>query len=288
MESPTKGEVLDILEEYKIPELIGEEILTPTVRSKVDVYENLLYLVLRFPNARKEFGGKEIEVDFIIGSNFLITVHYELVDPLHNFSKVFEVNSVLNKDSMGNHAGYLFFFIMRELYSYTLNTLVGINADLRNIDKGIFAGKEQIMVHKISDVKRKILHYKQALRFHSDVLHSLEVTGRVFFGENFGHYLSVITDEYNKVRNELESHKEMLNDLRETNDSLLSTKTNQTIKRLTIITFVVLPVTLVASIFSMNTAFPILSTRQDYVIVLSGMLVLSIVMLTYFKLKKWL
>src|SRR5210317_1659031 len=106
LESPTQEEVRNIMSEFSINPLAAEELLTPTLKPKVDQYDNFIYLILHFPAFKHSHSeGQNQEVDFIIGKDFLITTRYDTVDPIHKFSKVFEVNSILDRSDMGAHSG---------------------------------------------------------------------------------------------------------------------------------------------------------------------------------------
>jgi len=95
LESPTKEEIDHTIEEFGISRLVGEEMVENTMRSKVDLYSDYLYLVLHFPVINKNSkNDKEQEVDFIVGERFVITVRYESVEPLKRFSKIFESDSL--------------------------------------------------------------------------------------------------------------------------------------------------------------------------------------------------
>ena len=289
LQSPTPEEVFHIVDEYSIPPLVAEEFISETVRSKVDVYDNLIYLILHFPvpNEKKE-SKTEQEIDFVIGKDFLITIHYELKSPLHEFFKKFEAHSLADKKSMGNHAGYLFYHIIKELYKNVGNDMEKIHKEMRVIENGIFEGKEKETVKIISEVNRKLLDFKQAMRFHSETLKSFETAGKKFFDNDFAYYLEAIVGEYNKIKGMLENHKDLLNDLRETNDSLLSLKTNETMRILTVLTFIIAPASLIASIFMMNTDFILIHNDSDFFVVLGTMLLSSLIVFIYFKSKKWL
>ncbi|MCK5592389.1 MAG: magnesium transporter CorA family protein [Candidatus Pacebacteria bacterium] len=290
LESPTKEEVREIMEEHNVHPLVADELLSPTLRPKVDLYDNLIYLIMHFPvvySMHGRSGGQEI--DFIIGKNFLITTHYELVDPLHEFSKVFEVNSILGKSDMSTHAGYLFFYIIKELYRGLTIELDHIAEELENIEEKIFKGEEVKMVESISRVNRDLLNVKQAIRPHKETLDSFEIAGKQFFGEEFTYHLQTISGEYYKVFNILEGQKETLLDLRITNDSLLTTKTNEIMKILTIVAFITFPLTLIAGIFGMNAEYmPFVGQEKDFFIILGLMVVTVFIMFSYFKFKKWM
>src|SRR3989338_10005026 len=107
LESPTQEEVRGVMEEFDIHPLVANELLVSTLRPKVDLYSNFIYLILHFPTISHKHRGKtEQEIDFIVGKKFLITTNYDLVDSLHEFSKVFEVHSILERSNIGDHAGY--------------------------------------------------------------------------------------------------------------------------------------------------------------------------------------
>ncbi len=288
-QSPTKEEVRELMKEFDIHPVIAQELLTPTMRPRVDLYDNFIYLILHFPIfEHKHDNENSQEIDFIIGKNFLITTHYDMVDPLHEFSKVFEVNSIIDKSNMGDHAGFLFFYLIKELYKSLANELNGIDDRLEKIENQIFQGREKEMVKKISKINMELLNFKQSIRLHKDVLSSLEIAGTKFFGDKFVYYLSAITGEYYKIASQLEGNKETIAELRKTNDSLLSTKQNEVMKILTILAFITFPLSLIASIFGMNTKdTPIIGTNGDFWIVISTMVVGTIVMFIYFKHKKW-
>jgi magnesium transporter len=283
---------MDTIEEYHLPEIMAEELGTCNLRAKVDYYEKLklIYLVLHFPVIADGDDSVEQEIDFVIGKNLLITTRYEKIDPLHNFSRLFEKDSFLDKSNMGDHAGYLFVYLMREIYKHSLDNLENINDSLKKIESDIFKEKQVEAVSLISETNRKFLNFKQALRHHGEMFKSFETASVEMFGQGFYYLLGVVTSEYNRVRNTMEIGKEILNDLRETNDSLLTTKTNAAMRRLTAMTFTLLPITLITGIFGMNTANDalIIKNSHELLLVLILMVLIGLIMLVYFRGKKWL
>lgn len=291
VQSPTQDEVRGLMEEFNVHPLAADELLTPTLRPKVDLYPDFIYLILHFPViSHKHEGGKEQEIDFIVGKNFLITTHYDLIDPLHEFSKVFEVNSILERSNIGNHAGFILFYIMKELYKMLDRELDHINHDFIDIEAKIFAGKERDMVNAISHLNRDLLNFRQTLRPHKEVLESFEIAGTKFFGQDFSYYLRTIVGEHYKISAILDGHRETLLELRETNDSLLTTKTNDIVKTLTVTTFIMLPLTLMASLFGMNAVnIPLVTRPNGFWLVVVLMACTMSGFYIYFKFfKKWM
>ncbi len=290
LQSPTKEDVRKVMEKYGIHPLVAEELLIETIRPKVDYYGNQIYLVLHFPTVTHTHNGKAWqEVDFVIGKNFLLTVHYEIIDSLLEFSKMFEVNSILKKSNMGEHAGFLFFHIMRELYKNLASELNVVRKTLESIEEHIYSGNERVMVETISKVNRKLINFKQAVRFHKDVLDSFEIAAKDLFGEKFAAYARMISGECSKIVSILDGHKETLSDLWDTNDSLLSSKTNETMKTLAALAAILLPVSLIGSIFGISSNFiPYMNEPDAFFFVIGLMALAAVCMYLVSKWKRWL
>ena len=290
LESPTEMELRKVMEEYKINTPIAEELRAPTEKPKVDLYKNVIYLILHFPAFKhSHISQSNQEVDFIIGKNFLITVHYDPIDPIHKFSKEFEVNAILNKGNLGTHAGHIFAQLITKLYGSLEHELEFIASNLDIVEDKIFGGKEKEVVRDISQISRDLLNFRQATSSHGDVLDSFELAGKSFFGKDFEHQLRAIVGEYYKIHRLIENHRESLMELRDTNNSLLNTKQNEVMKVLTIMAFVTFPLSLLASIFGMNTDYlPIVGRNGDFWIIMGMMAVLTTTFFAVFKYKKWL
>lgn len=289
LESPSQDEAKSVMKEFDIHPLVANELLSPTLRPKVDKYPEFLYVILHFPAFQHTHGdGPVQEVDFIIGKDFLITAHYDTIDPLHEFTHMFEVDSVIKKSDF-KHAGMLFYSLARELYRSLSDELVHIEAALNKIEEDIFRGKEKEMVESLSLTNRDLLDFKQAIRLHNEVLASLEAAGTDFFDKTFSYYLRALAGEYHKIASQLEGHRETLIELRKTNDSLLSAKQNEIMRTLTIMAFATFPLSLIAGIFGMNTKIlPVVGLPGDFWIIIGIMVAGMALMFWYFKHNRWI
>jgi len=289
LEAPTSQEVSHIAEEFQIPGFIAEELSTNTLRSKVDIEPLFIYSILHFP--RPSAAGLKVneqEIDFVIGKNFLITVHYEVNDCIRAFSKKFEIEAGRDRGEAFQHGGLVFAKLARELYRQSLHDLDGLAATLREVENEIFRGQEARMVEHLSVIGKKLLDFKQAVRFHADLLRSYESASRQFFGDSYGYHASLVTAEHNKVASTLENLRDILFELQRTNDSLLSAKSNEIMKTFTVLSFVILPLTLITGVFGMSGNFNLIHDIRDFYLVIVAMGVTSLIMFLFFKMKRWL
>ncbi len=288
LESPTRDEVQEVVEQFGISPIVAEDLLLPSARPRVEFFDAHAYVILHFPALRHSHKTLEQEVDFVVGHDFLITVRYDAIDPLHKFSKVFEVNSILNKSAIGDHAGYLFFYMMKKLYRAVEYEVEHVRHHLSMIETRIFSGEEVRMVEEISQSARDLLNLRQTIEPHREILHTVESEGAQLFGDDFAPYLRALSNEYYRVHNHIMRNTESLHELRETNNSLLSTKENETMRVLTIMAFLTFPLSLVVSILETNTVYnPIRGLPYDFWIILGVVVVLGSVMVLYFKHRKW-
>jgi len=289
LESPSRNEVQDVMNEFAIAPLIAEELLLPSTKPRVEFYDKYAYLVLHFPALRHSHKTREQEIDFVVGHNFLITTHYDTIDPLHKFSKVFEVNSLLDKSNLGNHAGYMLFYMLKKLYQAVEHEVEYIRHDLAFVEEHIFSGHEVKMVTALSRSARDLLSLRQRIEPHREVLRDFEAGGAHFFGADFAPYVRALSDEYYRVHNHIMRETESVHELRETNNSLLSTKQNETMRVLTIMALLTFPLALFVAIFDINAkSNPIIGLPYDFWIIVGAVFVIGAIMLWYFRHKKWL
>lgn len=289
LESPTPSEVRQVMGEFNIHPLVGEELLVASFKPKVDRYEGYVYLILHFPTFGSRLAGTTQEVDVVLGKNFIVTTRYGAMDPFLRFSKLFEANSLLDHHESSIHAGVVFLYMLRNLYQELDKELESLSLDMRRIEERVFAGQERDMVFELSRVSRAFLNFRQALTPHKSVLESLEAIGARLYGQDFVYSLKSVLSDYYRIADSLTSQRDALLELRETNNSLLSTKQNETSKHLTMMAFVTFPLTLLTSVFGMNTSYvPIVGMRGDFWIIILIMASIAFGFFIFFKYKRWL
>ena len=285
--TPTPAEVRALMVEFDLDPHVAEELLVQSFKSKVERHRDTIYAILHFPLLRGN-QRPEQEIDFVIGKHFLITTRYNTTDPLHAFAKVFEVNSVLGRGT-ALHGGHVFVEMVRSLYLALADEFTIIARRLQDIEDQIFKGDERKMVFEISHVGRIIHDFRQALSPHREMLSSLETTSTRFFGAEFLHYMHDLESVYSRMERSLENIRDSLIELRETNNSLLSTKQSEVMKTLTVLAFIFLPLSFIANLFAMNTINnPIVGNSFDFWIIVGSMTGIAVIFFIYFKRKGWL
>jgi len=294
LQSPSDTEISDTVKRYSLNSLVGEELRNSSSSAKVNIYKNYILVILTVPVRVHSGSSYEIvdrEIDFVIGKNFLITSKYETVEQLEYFAKIFDTNSALDKDQTIEHAGHLFYYIVQKIYGGMHEDLENIRDSLVTAESHVFAGDERKMVEVLSYLSRELIDFKQTAHSHHDIW--TELTSYIekgsIFGDDFFNYVHSIKDESVHINEKIINARELLTDLRETNDALLNTKQNQIIKTLTLMSFIFLPITFIASLFTIpGIHVPLTENQADWWIISGSMTAVALIIVVYFKKSGWI
>lgn len=291
LECPTDDEVRSVMREFDIDERVHEEISTPTPYPLSIAFPGYSYLILHFPVSGSEDGTRSQEVDFIVGKQFLITARYESIESLHNLHKIMEAEELLGIPEKTLKTADILERVVGRLYASISGDIEQAGKRLERIERDIFSGKEQETVRTISECGRILLRFETALTRHEEPLADFlaALATPAFFGTAFEEHAVRMEARRIHAASLVSSYRAVAGELRVTNDSLLSASQNQVTKKLTVMAFAALPLTLIASIFGMNTQdMPIVNSPYGFWIILGLMALAGLAFGIYFRLRKWL
>src|SRR3989344_92499 len=288
--SPTHKDVHKLMHDFNIHPLAATQLKNPTFQPTVEHYDQFIYIALHFPMFNHNKGVSEVvEIDFIITPTLVLTNRYTQVDALDSLLK--KCSFVPNKntsDCLDRGPFFLFYSIVNEMFRFSSKELDTIHEDIGDIEEGIFDGKEKEMVPRISHVRRDIINFLGALRPQRMVLETL-LSSDQYVDRHTRPYIGSLLQQYDRLLHLIDTKREMIEALQQTNESLLNVKINEVMKTLTIMAFVTFPLMLFSSLFGMNTVnTPIVGSRADFWIVVIIMVVVMLSFFAFFKTKKWL
>ncbi|MBI4155703.1 MAG: magnesium transporter CorA family protein [Candidatus Zambryskibacteria bacterium] len=252
----TAEEIGKVMDTYKVHPMVAKELVSGTPKPRIELEDNYIYCILHFPTWKHTHSkDKNQEVDFIVGKNILITARYDTIDALDKFAKEVEVKEILAKpfvntdgrptqiesefrdknSQLNNQSPAILVGMLRELYKGISEELEYIEDRVEDITGKIFKRKEREMVVSISEMTRTLLDFKKVTDQHGEILETLKEKGRGLFGDEFANAMNSVISDYLKINTAIKSNLEELAELRQTDNSLLTAKQNETIKRLTIV-----------------------------------------------------
>lgn len=287
--NPDEAAMSTLKDKYGFHELDVEDCLSEVQRSKIDDYEDYLFIVLHFPyyDKRKKRIQQE-EVDIFIGPNYVVTLHDGRLKALGRLMEEFQKNRE-SKEQMGKGTGYLLYVIIRELFNDTFPLVDDMERSISGIERDLFDGDaEKDMVRDILWLKKDIITFRRIISPQRAVIAQLEHKNKKFLPENLEVYFDDVVDKIEKIWGNLENLKELAEDLQDTNEVLISHQTNRVIKILTVFSVILLPLTLITGFYGMNVGLPYAEMENvvhGIAVIMLGMVAL---MLGFFKWKRWL
>ncbi len=243
-------------EHFDFHPLDYEDVFSRNQRPKVDEYDDYLFVVLHFPRFDKQVGRlNAAELDIFVGPDFLITLPNEPLQPLEYLFERCRTPRGLREQLFSKGAGYLLYKIVDDCVDASFPMLRKMGNKLERLEEDIFEGRSAEIVRDISNVKQEIINFRKIVRPQRAALRDLERTKR-YITDDLDIYFDDINDASERIWDMLENFKEVVEGLESTNESVLSHRLNDVLRVLTAFSVVVLPLTLVASIWGMNVHVP--------------------------------
>jgi magnesium transporter len=288
-ENPDSSSVRYLQENFNIHPLAIEEFITPTIRPKATIYTNCIFLTLHIPLfdivEKTTYPG---ELDIVITKDHLITGHDHRIFQLTSFFEKLESNEGKKRLYMNTTPAHLLYYLVETLIESCFPRLDHIHKNIDIIENHVFNGEEKEMVQEISIAKRDVLNFRRALKPQRSILESLSQMDTPLINSDLKAYYQDLVGTNIRLWSSLESAKETIESLEETNNSLLSNKLNMTMKILTIFSAVMLPMTVYSNILAMSAGIPFGDHPYGFWIHMGIMFIISILTILLFKIKKWI
>ncbi len=292
---PDEEDLNYLKENFKFHPLDFDDIVTPSIRTKIDEYDNYMFIVLLFPYYHTETNEfRSQEVDFFIGPDYVVTVHAGKMKTLNNLSHNAHQYDDARSTSMTQGPGYLLFTILNALFKRSSPLLDKINRQMMESEKNIFNLDVQTL-QKLSELKKNIIIYRRIVKMHRYVLTKIQHSNKEYlkFKESKPYFQDLI--EYGEnIWNVLSSDKESVESFEETNQSLGTHRINDILKVLTVLSVIIAALGLITNIMVFFERSHIeknygISNDLQHVIFFGGIMILiTASMLLYFRKRKWL
>jgi len=290
IEGPTEQETEYLAQNYPFHPLDLDDCLSRIQRPKIDEYKNYLFLVFHFPVFNIEARvTTPSQLSVFIGEKYLITLHKGELKPLVKLFRECQIDEESQQENFGQGPGYLLYRIVDRLVDYCLPVLNKIGSNIEDVEDNIFSDKMPGAIKEISILRRDIISFRRIIWPMRAVLGSLEPKVRRFTKMDMTVYFGDMVDHVDKIWDGLDEYKEIIEGLNDTHDSLATNRTNEVIRMLTIIATILLPITVVASIFGMN--IPLGPFKDDpYSPLYVSLICLVIIggMLYFFRRQRWI
>ena len=267
---------------FNLHQLTAEDLLNQNTRIKVEEFSDYLFCV--FYGIRKEKSFEMVEIDFILGKNFLVTCHKEPFNSCDKLKKDEERLCALFKK--GND--FIFHKIIDEEIDNYFPVLEKIDDLVEDIEEEATLRPNSKLLGRILNLKRQIVLIKKTTLPQREKLSFLSKTDFKFVSKKSLPYFRDVYDNSIKVSDSIDNYREAVGNAFEAYMSSVSNNMSEVMKVLSIMATIALPLTVISGIYGTN--FLVLPGSDDpygFWLMLLGMLILISLMLFYFKKRKW-
>ncbi len=273
--------------QFHIHPLILEDIMNPEQRPKIEVLKNYLFIVLKmlYLNEETELIQSE-QISLIIGSTYIITFREQeskIFDPI---IKRLETSRGLIRTEKSDYLGYAILDVILDNY-FVIQEKIDEELDL--IEEELLENPSSELLGKIRHLEREVITLRRIIRPLREVINSFQREENSIIHDTTRLYLRDLYDHIIQTIDTFENFRDIITTLRESYLSRINQRMNEVINLLTIITSIFIPLSFLAGFYGMNFIYmPEVRQPLAYPIVIMVMISIAVLMLLYFKKKKWI
>jgi magnesium transporter len=263
-----------------------EDILNTEQRPKIEDHGEYLYIVLKqFHIPESGTGLIPEQVSIVLGPNWLISLHEQegtLLNPVRE--RLRSGKGRLRKGGVDSLAHALIDGIV-DTYFTILDTF---GEQIETVEETLIVRPTPETLRTIQTLKREMIFLRKSVWPLREMIGSLHRSESPLIREPSFIYFRDVYDHAVQVMDTIETYRDMLSGMLDIYLSSISNRMNEIMKVLTIIATLFMPLTFLAGLYGMNFKYmPELEWRWGYFAVLSVMFSIAIIMLYYFRRKKW-
>lgn len=282
---------VDIIEkvgaQFELHPLILEDILHTGQRPKLEDFDSYMYVVLKMLSYNDQKQKVETEqVSLILGSNFVISFQESVGD-------VFEQVRDRIRNSKGRirkmGPDYLVYSLIDAVVDNYFLILEKLGEKIEFMEEELVATPTEKTLQQIHRLKREMISLRKSVWPLREAVSALERSESRLIVKSTHVYLRDVYDHTIQVIDTVETFRDMVSGMLDIYLSSLSNRMNAVMKVLTIIATLFIPLTFIAGVYGMNFKYmPELGWGWGYPAVLLVMAAVAVIMLIYFRKKKWL
>jgi magnesium transporter len=287
--APDQEIAMELAERFGWHPLDVEDILSKRQRPKVDDYPDYLFAVLHFPwydSSVQRLNAAEL--DIVLGPDYLVTMPNVPLLPVDRLFNRCAEDEEFRNELFAKGSGRLLYEVLDDLFDYCFPILDKIAHKLDKIEDDIHEVRSEELVRDISNVKQEIISYRKIMKPQRPTLRVLERKVERFLPEDLELYFDDIVDASERIWDVLDNYKEVVEALEDTNESVIAHRHNDVLRVLTVFSVILLPLTLIASVFGMNVLYPGEGTHAAFWVIIALMVLTIFAMLGFFRWKRWL
>lgn len=280
--------VEEIGQSFGIHQLVLEDILNTHQRPKFEEYENYLYIVLKSLQSESEqFTVVYEQISLLVLNNFVFTFKEKRDELLHPVLERIKTSKGRLRN-MGSD--YLAYAILDTVVDQNFILLDSLDEAITLLEDSLLAAEPgKNTLNTIQKLKREIISIRRHISPIRELMAEMLRCESELISEKTHIYLRDVSDHAIRVIESIELYRDILSGLLDIYISSVSNKMNEVMKVLTVFASIFIPLTFLAGIYGMNFEYmPELKWKWAYPALWTAFITIPVVLLIYFKRRKWL
>jgi len=294
IQGPAQAETIKYIGNlFKLHPLALEDVLNQGQRPKIDSYDdNQLFIIMNMPSKMQENTTIE-QISIFLGKHYVISFHAGSRDP---FEPLRERLRKQGNRIRSQNLDYLLYSIVDLIIDQGFPVLENFGEEIESIEDNLLTtSTSHAALTDIHRVRRELLMLRRSLWPLREVVNSLQRDESGLISDNTAVYLRDCYDHTIQILDLVENYREMATNLIDVYLSSSSHRLNESMRLLTMIATIFIPLSFVVGLYGMNFshpdspwAMPELHWYYGYPIAWAIMISIVIGMVLYFKKKNWL
>ncbi|MBS3926617.1 MAG: magnesium/cobalt transporter CorA [Nitrosarchaeum sp.] len=271
---------------FGVHSLHQSNIMNTELRPSIDIHENYIFLMLKMPHFNEQSGKIDLEqISFVISKYHLLTFQEIEADFFDQIRKRLRENIGKIRTLQTDYLGYVLLDAIIDSYFLVLEKISDIS---ENLEDELMTNPSTNTLHTLQFLKRQMILLRKSVWPAREVLDNLQRSSTSLIYDETKTYLRDVYNHAVQVIDTTEGLRDVVGSLLDTYLSSVSNKMNEVMKTLTVIASIFIPITFIASIYGTNFEYiPELKWYGSYFVMIAGMGVTVLIMLIWFKKKKW-
>lgn len=266
--------------------MILEDILNTEHRPKLEIFDDMLFCVIKyteFDSNTRTFSSEQVSI--VMGKNYIVSIS-------ESDGKFFEAVRERMKNTQGRirrfGADYLFYALIDLIVDYYFLAVENFEFSFEQLEDEVMKNNNRKLTDSIHRMKKEIIAFRRDIAPLREVVNLLKRESIDLIGDDTEIFLNDLYDHVLHILDAIDFQRDMIAGLMDTYYATVSNHMNEVMKVLTIIATIFIPLSFFAGLYGMNFEYmPELHYRWGYFVLLGFMIVVSAIMLTFFRKKRW-
>jgi len=277
----------EIAQGFKLDRLVLAEVMDTQTRAKVHEYANCIYISIKMLQQDEQTNTISVEnLSLIVTETVIISFQEKKGDVFEPVRERIRNQKKRIRNSGTDYLAFALLDIVVDNYIYIISIL---GDKIEDLESNLLLNPNQKVIDEINAYKRELNFLRKNINPAKEMILTLSKMESDFINEGTYIHYKELLDNINQATESSDSYREILSDQLNIYHTTISSRLNDIMKFLTVFSVIFIPLTFIAGIYGTNfDVVPELHYKYSYFIMWGVMIVLVVVMLIYFKRKKWL